>query len=85
MRALREGKISADQMAGLLREVKTADPVVAMMDAIRSGRPVQAEPEHVQFYNSLQTTNAHRFVVDLDGMFDVAREMRDEWAANRLR
>lgn len=85
LQALRAGKISAHQMARLLRDVKAADPVVEMMDAIRSGRPVQAEPEHVQFYNSLQSFNAHRFVVDPDGVFEVAKEMRDEWAAGKSR
>jgi hypothetical protein len=69
------GKISAPQMKLALDSARTLDPVAAMIKAIRTGQPITVGPEQVQCYNSLQAFFAHRFVIDPDNRFAVARDM----------
>jgi hypothetical protein len=72
---IRRGQITASQMKDMLDGLKPLDMTTPLIRAIRSGDAVEIGPEQVQCYNSLQAFQAHRFVVDPDGKFDVAREM----------
>lgn len=72
------GEISAAQMKQALDMARDLDPVAAMMSAIKAGRPISIGPEQVQCYNSLQAFFAHRFVIDPDDGFVVARDMIGE-------
>lgn len=72
------GEITGPQMKQALDAMQPLDIVTSMIDGIRAGEPIAVGPEQVQFYNSLQTFQAHRFVVDPDGKFEVAKEMMAE-------
>lgn len=73
--ALMKGKITPAQMKEFVEGAKAHDVVSPLIDAIRAGEPVKIGPEQVRCYNALQAFQAHRFVVDPDGAFLVAREM----------
>lgn len=75
---LMAGQISAAQMKITLETARELDPVAAMIKAIKRGQPIAIGPEQVQFYNSLQALFAHRFVIDPDDSFAVARHMIGE-------
>lgn len=75
---LMAGEISAEQMKQAVDAACDLDPVAAMMRAIRAGRPIAVGLEQVQCYNSLQAFFAHRFVIDPDDRFEVARDMIGE-------
>lgn len=75
LKLLMERKITAAQMNKMVKGAKEYDFVTPLIDTIRAGEPVYVEPQQVQCYNSLQAFQAHRFVVDPEGKFDVAREM----------
>lgn len=72
------GEISAAQMKQAIDAARDLDPVAAMIRAIRAGQPIAVGPEQVQCYNSLQAFFAHRFVIDPDESFAVARDMVGE-------
>lgn len=67
------GEISAAQMKAAIDAARDLDPVAAMIKTIRTGLPIKIGPEQVQCYNSLQAFFAHRFVIDPDDSFAVAR------------
>jgi hypothetical protein len=75
-------EITADQMRQMLERTTAIDFRSAMIDAIRAGRPVPIDSEQVKFYNSLQAAQAHRFVIDPHGKFDVARMVMADRRAN---
>lgn len=75
---LMAGEISAAQMKEAVDAARDLDPVVAMIKAIRGGQPIAVGPEQVQCYNSMQAFFAHRFVIDPDNSFAVARDMIGE-------
>jgi hypothetical protein len=69
-------------MKEILRARTPFDIVTPLLDRIRSGQPVEIGHEQVELYNSLQVFQAHRFVVDPEGRFTIAREvMSDRKAA----
>lgn len=72
------GEISAAQMKVTLDAARNLDPVAAMIKAVKAGQPIAVGPEQVQCYNSLQAFFAHRFVIDPDASFAVARDMIGE-------
>lgn len=75
---LREGMITALQMKQALDGLKDLDITTPLIKSIRAGEPVPISQENVQHYNSLQAFQAHRFVVDPDGKFEVAKAMIPE-------
>lgn len=75
---LMAGEISAAQMRQAVDASRDLDPVTEMIKAIRAGQPIAVGPEQVQCYNSLQAFFAHRFVIDPDDTFEVARDMIGE-------
>jgi hypothetical protein len=75
---LMAGEISPAQMKDAVNAARDLDPVPAMIKAIRAGEPMAVGAEQVQFYNSLQAFFAHRFVIDPDDNFTVARGMIGE-------
>jgi len=70
---LMNGEISVAQMKQAVDASRDLDPVAAMIRAIRAGQPIPVGPEQAQCYNSLQAFFAHRFVIDPDDSFAVAR------------
>ncbi len=75
LQAVRDGKISLGRMMEMTRAATAADHISPLVEAVRAGRPIEIMAEQLQFYNSLQAFQAHRYVVDPDGQFKVAREM----------
>ena len=78
---LRRGQITPQQMKQAMDGMREGDLTTEIINAIRAGEPVAVGPEQVKCYNSLQAFHAHRFVVDPDGKFEVAKEMMAERAA----
>ncbi len=72
---LMAGEISAAQMKQAVETARDLDPVAAMIKAIRAGQAIEVGPEQVERYNSLQAIFAHRFVLDPDDRFVVARDL----------
>lgn len=72
------GEISAAKMKEVVDAARDLDAVALMIKAIKAGEPIPVGPEQVQFYNSLQAFFAHKFVIDPDNSFAVARDMIGE-------
>lgn len=79
------GRMKPEQMKHLMGSVRAFDHVTPLIETIRAGLPVVCGDEQVDAYNSLQVFNAHRFVVDPAGKFDVVEEMIDERNASEQR
>lgn len=75
LKLLMQGSITAEQMKGFVEEAKRYDEIGSLIDTIRAGEPVACNVEQVDAYNSLQVFQAHRFVVDPIGKFDVVGEI----------
>lgn len=75
MKAVMDGRITAQQMKGIIQKSKEFDVIGALIDTIRSGEAVACGADEVDAYNSLQVFQAHRFVVDPSGKFDIIDEM----------
>lgn len=78
LRMLMRKQIVASQMKAALERMREADRTTPLIETIRAGEAVLVGSDQVQFYNSLQAFQAHRFVVDPDGKFSVAREVMGE-------
>lgn len=72
---LMSGRLNADGMREAMQKVKAYDVIGEMMASIKSGTPIKLTKEPLQFYNSLQAYQAHRFVVDPRGDFTIAKEV----------
>lgn len=77
---LRRGLITAQQMKTFLSSAEALDVTTPLIDAIRAGQAIRMTKENLQHYNSLQAFQAHRFLVDPSGDFEVARQMSGERA-----
>lgn len=85
LKLLMAGKINAEQMKGFVEEAKQYDVIGPLIDTIRAGEPVACNDEQVDAYNSLQIFQAHRFVVDPLGKFDLVDEMIAERESSEKR
>lgn len=72
---LMRASISPDQMKQAVQEFSKMSPVTALIEQVRNGNPILIGAEQLECYNSLQALQAHRFVVDPDGRFAIAREV----------
>ena len=75
---LRCGLITAQQMKAFLHTAESLDITTPLVDAIRAGDAIPMTEQNVQHYNSLQAFQAHRFLIDPNGDFEVARQMCGE-------
>lgn len=73
--ALTDGRITRERMKEIMEASKEFDDIGPLIDKIRAGGPVECQPGHVDAYNALQVTQAHRFVVDPSGKFDIVDEI----------
>lgn len=80
-----DGRMKPAEMKRLIDSVRPYDHVSPLIDTIRAGLPVACDNKQVDAYNCLQVFNAHRFVVDPAGKFDVVDEMIDERSASEQR
>lgn len=85
LRALMDGRLTPSGMKAGIEAFKQVDIIGPMVETIRAGEEVAIGRDEVRCYNSLQAFHAHRFVIDPDGRFDVAREMIAERAASNVR
>lgn len=81
LKALMDGRITAEQMKGIMEQAKQFDVIGPLIDTIRAGEPVACNDDQVDAYNSLQVFQAHRFVVDPAGKFEIVEEIIAERAA----
>lgn len=49
--------------------------VLAILEAIQSGKPLRSKPDNVEFFNSLQVATAERFVFSSNNDFSLVKEM----------
>lgn len=75
LQALMDGKITAFQMKELMEFNASVDIITPLINAIRAGKSKTVGPKQVDLYNSLQVSQAHRFVVDPDGRFEIAKKI----------
>ncbi|MEJ0024927.1 MAG: DUF4238 domain-containing protein [Rhizomicrobium sp.] len=76
---LMAGHITADQMRQNLDASRTRFSVAeSMHQAFAEGRPIDSVDATMDFYNSLQLSYAHRYVVSREGDFDFARTFNRE-------
>ncbi len=55
--------------------VKAKSDVLAILEALQTGEPLQSNPENIEFFNSLQVSTAERFVFSSNDDFSIAKEM----------
>ena len=85
LKAVMDGRITAQQMKGIIEKSKEFDVIGPLIDAIRAGEAVACAADQVDAYNSLQVFQAHRFVVDPSGKFEIVEEMIAEREASEKR
>lgn len=74
--AVASGQLSSDNMRQLLEEVRRAQrPARLILENVEAGTPLSTADTTMDFYNSLQTSWAHRHVICRDGDFALAREI----------
>jgi len=74
------GKISADTMKSEIESMQESwKSTTAAIEAATSGMPMSSGIENMDFYNSLQTANAYRYVVCQQSDFDLARRHNKEF------
>jgi hypothetical protein len=49
--------------------------IVDIMEGFAKGVPIAAQPENVEHFNSIQVSNAERFVFSCDGNFELVEDM----------
>jgi hypothetical protein len=54
-----------------------------LLSTAREGRPVSSTEDNMDYYNSLQTSFANRYVVCQQGDFELARRFNREYPASR--
>lgn len=73
------GELSAAGMKHLLDRVKATErPVEELLSAAAEGHPVSSSDDNMDYYNSLQTSYAYRYVVCQQGDFTLARKFNAE-------
>lgn len=85
LKAVMDGRITAQQMKGIIEKSKEFDVIGPLIETIRAGEAVACGADQVDAYNSLQVFQAHRFVVDPSGKFDIVDEMIVEREASEKR
>lgn len=76
------GSISAAQMKANVDNFNELSPTKQFIAKIRRGEAVTLDGNQIRLYNSLQVLQAHRFLIDPDGRFEVAKEViRDRVAS----
>lgn len=77
--ALMAGKISGPQMKTIIKRMaQQYQPTEALHRAFAEGRPISSDLENLDFYNSLQSMFAYRYIISKDGNFDLARRHNRE-------
>lgn len=85
LKAVMEGRITTQKMKGIMEKSKEFDVIGPLIDKIRAGEAVACGADQVDAYNSLQVFQAHRFVVDPEGKFEIVEEMIAEREASEKR
>jgi hypothetical protein len=77
---LRAGTLTPDGMRQLLERVKPLEELAdALVNRFEQGRPIPSTEENMDYYNSLQTSYAYRYVVCQKADFDLARRYNKEF------
>jgi hypothetical protein len=77
---LMAGRISAATMKTEMDSMRESwKPITSLIDAAALGVPMFSDSENMDFYNSLQTANAFRYVVCRQSDFDLARRHNKEF------
>ncbi len=73
------GELDATGMRQVLEEFAVkAQPQEELLCLSAEGRPVSSSSANMDYYNSLQTSGAYRYVISRDGDFDLARRVNRE-------
>ncbi|MDG4895814.1 DUF4238 domain-containing protein [Mesorhizobium sp. WSM4976] len=74
-----KGELSAAEMRHMLDRAKiTEGPVEELLSASTEGRPLSSNDANMDYYNSLQTSYAYRYVVCQHADFALARSFNSE-------
>ncbi|RWD01443.1 MAG: DUF4238 domain-containing protein [Mesorhizobium sp.] len=74
-----KGELSAAGMRQLLHGAKVAEgPIEELLSAAREGHPVSSNDANMDYYNSLQTSYAYRYIVCQQADFALARSFNRE-------
>jgi hypothetical protein len=80
LRHLISGRISAATMKTEMESMHESWKLTtAVIEAATSGMPMSSDIENMDFYNSLQTANAYRYVVCRQSDFALARQHNKEF------
>ena len=70
------GELDASGMKTTLDEFAAlTQPLEDLVAGAADGRPVGSSPDNMDYYNSLQTSWAYRYVISPDGNFELARQV----------
>jgi hypothetical protein len=73
---IRAGQLSPAYMKAMLEQIAPLEQFNDDLLSLTSeGRPVPSDPRNMQYYNSLQTNWAYRYVISREGNFEFAREV----------
>lgn len=80
------GEIPAAEMKKLIERLSALErPIEELLAAASEGRPVSSNNDNMDYYNSLQTSFAHRYVVCRKGDFTLAdRLSRENFTSRRF-
>lgn len=73
------GELDAAGMREALEELATrTQPQEELLTLAAEGQPINSTPDNMDYYNSLQTSWAYRYVISRDGDFELARRVNRE-------
>lgn len=76
---LMRGELDAVGMREALEEFATkTQPQEELLTLAAEGQPIDSTPDNMDYYNSLQTSWAYRYVISRDGDFELARRVNRE-------
>jgi hypothetical protein len=69
------GRLTADDMRQLVGRLEELErPIASLLSAAAEGRPISSNDADMDYYNSLQTSFASRYIVCKQADFDLARQ-----------
>ena len=67
-------------MRQLLEQIRPAEEwIESLLQNAAEGRPIDSDDDNMDYYNSLQTSYAYRYVACQNGDFDLAKKHNNEF------
>ncbi|HEY0414299.1 MAG TPA: DUF4238 domain-containing protein [Allosphingosinicella sp.] len=78
--AVTAGRVSPAQMRALLEQMRPAEEwIETLLQNAAEGQPIESNDDNMDYYNSLQTSYAFRYIVCQNGDFGLAKKHNNEF------